>query len=425
METILICGAFLFIYMLIFRIPVAFAVGMSALMYPILMGKIPLEAFPHRYAFATESWPLMAVPFFILLGKVLNEGKSGIALMDFVNRLVGSLWGGLASVSVVLNMFMGGCSGSSVADAAGIGGVLIPEMIRKGYGKAYSAAVNTCASTIGIIIPPSIPMIIYAWMTEVSIRKLFLAGIIPGILISCSQMFTAALLGYKRGYYRSGRASAKETLEKFKKSIPSLFTLIIVLGGILFGFYNTTEAAIIGAVYVILIELFIYKGLKISQLFPIFIDSAKITGVVMFVISTSFSLSYISAVNRIPQMIESRFFPLIPNATIALLAITILLLIVGCFLDLVPALLIFTPIIVPLCIKFGVDLIQLGIIITIILAIGLITPPVGQCLYVSTLIAGEKLETIAKDCIYFIISILAVLFLIMIFPPVTLWLSKY
>ena len=317
---------------------------MSAIIYCLTTGDVPLNAITHRLTLASESWPIMAVPFFILMGHAMNQGKSGRALMDLASSLVGSVWGGLSSVSIVTNMFFGGCSGSAVADASSIGSVLIPEMVRKGYGSGYSAALNAGASTIGIIIPPSIPLILFGWLTEVSIRELFWGGLIPGIAVGLVQIIVAALIGYKRKYPKTPRPDLRTMLKQFGRSLPAFFTLILVMGGILAGIYTTTEAAIIGAVYVILLEFFIYKGLNLRQLWKIIIDAAKLTGVVVFLISTSFMLTYVIVINQIPDVVAQYLFPIIPNATIFLLTISAILLLTGCFLDLAPSLIIFSPI---------------------------------------------------------------------------------
>ncbi len=425
MDVVLICGVSFFLFFMVLRIPVAFSVGMSAVLYTLYSGRIPLEALTHRLALATESWPIMAVPFFVLMGIALNNGRSGKYLMDFANSLVGWVWGGLSSVMIVTNMFFGGCSGSAVADASSIGGVLIPDMIRRGYGKGYSAALNAASSTIGIIIPPSIPMILYSWVTEASIRQLFLGGVIPGILVGLAQMAAAAYLGYKRKHYRAPKPKRDVIWAQFQKSLPALFIPILVLGGILVGIYTTTEAALIGAIYVIAIESLIYRAYGAKEIFSMMVESAKVTGVVIFLIATSFMLTYVIIISRIPAILQATLTQFIPNATLALVTITVILLITGCFLDLAPSLLIFTPIFYPFAVKLGVHPIHLGVVITMVLGIGLFTPPVGQTLYISALIADTPIEEVSRDIMWFLWAIVLVVLLVIFFPPMALWMASF
>jgi tripartite ATP-independent transporter DctM subunit len=421
MDAVIICGvSFIFLAMFL-RVPVAFAVGMCALFYGFVSGNIPMQAMVHRMSLATESWPIMAVPFFVLMGNALNQGRSGKTLMDLADSLVGSIWGGLASVSIVVSMFFGGCSGSAVADASSVGTVLIPEMTRRGYGKGYSAAVNAASSTIGIIIPPSIPMILYAWITEVSIRDLFLAGLIPGILVGVFQIVVAAWIGYKRQYFIAERPSRQVIVGQFIHSIPALITPILVMGGILAGVYTTTEAAIFGALYVIVIEFFFYRALTLAKLYRIIVDSAKMTGVVLFLIATSFMLTYVIMISRVPVFLSNELQAILPNGTVTLLVIAGVLLLTGCFLDLAPSLLIFTPILHPLALKFGVHPVQLGVVIVMVLAIGLFTPPVGQTLYISALIAKTPIEDVSREIVWYLVTILLVVLLVIFFPHMTMW----
>ena len=423
MDAVIICGLGFIVFALFLRIPVAFSVGMCALLYGFITGTIPIMAMVHRMALATESWPIMAVPFFVLMGNTLNQGKSGRCLMDLANSLVGSFWGGLASVSIVISMFFGGCSGSAVADASSVGSVLIPEMVKRGYGRGYSAAVNAASSTIGIIIPPSIPMILYGWITEVSIRDLFLASLIPGILVGIFQISVAAYLGYRRKYYMVKRPDPKIIWKNLKKSALALFTPVLVMGGILFGVYTTTEAAIFGALYVILIELFFYKGLTFKRLFIIIVQSAKVTGVVLFLIATSFMLTYVILLSGLPGILTASLESMLPNATVTLLAIAGVLLVTGTFLDLAPSLLIFTPIFYPLALKFGVNPVQLGVVIVMVLAVGLFTPPVGQTLYISALLAETPIEDVGRNIFWFLTAIVSVVALTIFFPHATMFLA--
>jgi TRAP-type transport system large permease protein len=425
MDAVLICGLGFFAFAFLLRIPISFSVGMAAVLYSFFSDMVPMEALTHRMALAAESWPILAVPFFILMGNAMNQGKSGRYLMDLATSMVGWFWGGLASVSIVINMFFGGCSGSAVADASSVGSVLVPEMIRKGYGKGYSGAVNACSSTIGIIIPPSIPMILYAWITEVSIRQLFLGGVIPGILVGLAQIAVAAYLGYRRKYFRAEKPNWPLVKRQVKQSFLASLTPVLVMGGILAGIYTTTEAAMIGAFYVIAIELIYYKGLTFQQLYQIVVDSAKVTGVVIFLIATSFTLTYVIVLSQIPAALQEILMPVIPNGIVALLVICAILLVTGCFLDLAPSLLIFTPIFYPLATKFGVHPIQLGVILTMVLGIGLFTPPVGQTLYISALLAKTPIEDVSRDIAGFLFAILLVILLAIFFPAVTLWLARF
>jgi tripartite ATP-independent transporter DctM subunit len=421
MDAILICFISFIVLCMIPGIPVAFSVGMCAVVYSLFTGYVPLNALTHRLTLATESWPIMAVPFFVLMGHVMNQGKSGRALMDLASSLVGSVWGGLSSVSIVTNMFFGGCSGSAVADASSIGSVLIPEMIRKGYGRGYSAALNAGASTIGIIIPPSIPLILFGWLTEVSIRDLFWGGLFPGIAVGLMMVVIAALIGYRRNYPKTPRPNLMTIIKQFAKGFPAFLTLILVMGGILAGVYTTTEAAIIGAVYVTFLELFFYRGLNLRQLWKIVIEAAKLTGVVIFLISTSFMLTYVIVINQLPELVAEYLFPIIPNGTIFLLATTAILLFTGCFLDLAPSLIIFTPILYSVGLKFGVNAVQLGVVVTMALGVGLFTPPVGQTLYISALIAKTPMEDVSRDVFWFVVAIVLVILAVIFFPALATW----
>jgi tripartite ATP-independent transporter DctM subunit len=425
MDVILICGFSFLVFAFLLGIPISFSLGMSAIVYTLFSGKVPIEALTHRMTLATDSWPLMAVPFFMLMGCALNEGKSGRYLMDFANLLVGWIWGGLSAVMVVINMFLGGCSGSSVADASSVGSVMIPEMIRRGFGKGYTASLNAAASTIGIIIPPSIPMILYAWVTETSIRKLFLSGVIPGILTGFSLMTISGYLSRKRGYPKAPKPQLGMIWPQFKKSFPALLIPIIVLGGILAGIYTTTEAAMIGALYVIVIETFLYKAFSPKKIWAMMVEASKVTGVVILMIATSFMLTYVIVISRLPAMIQETFGRVVPNGTIALLIITGFYLVTGCFLDLAPSLLIFTPIFFPFAVKFGVDPILLGLITTMVLGIGLFTPPVGSTLYISALIAKVTLEEASRDVVTFVAAITLIVVLVVLFPPIALWMTAF
>ena len=424
MDAVYICGSAFLVFAFFLRIPISFSVGMAALLYGFVTDRIPIEALVHRMVMATESWPLMAIPFFVLMGIALNRGKSGTYLMDLANSLVGWFYGGLSAVMVLVNMFFGGCSGSAVADASSIGGVMIPEMVSRGYGKGYAAALNAASSTIGIIIPPSIPLILYAWVTEASIRKLFLAGLIPGILVGVAQIIVAAFLGYKYKHYRAPRPSFAVVRPQLLKALPALFIPVIVMGGILAGVYTTTEAALTGAVYVVVVEMTFYKSFGFKDLFNMFVESAKVSGVVLLLIAMSLILTYVIVVSGVPVALQATLAQYITNGTLAMLTITAMLLVIGCFLDLAPSLLIFTPIFYPFATNLGVDPIQLGVVICMVLGVGLFTPPVGQTLYISALIADAPIEMVSRDILWFLVAIVLVVLLVIFYLPTTLWMAS-
>jgi tripartite ATP-independent transporter DctM subunit len=423
MDAVVICTLVFFVCGFLIRVPISFSVGIAAVSYCFITDRIPVEALTHRMVMATESWPIMAVPFFVLMGIALNKGKSGNYLMDLASSLVGWFYGGLSSVMVVVNMFFGGCSGSAVADASSIGGVMIPEMVRRGYGKGYAAALNAASSTIGIIIPPSIPMILYAWVTEVSIRKLFLGGVIPGILVGVTMMLAAGFIGYKRKHYRAPKPTLKVVWPQLIQAIPALFIPVIVMGGILVGVYTTTEAALIGALYVIAVEMLYYKAFSLKDLFAMFVESAKVSGVVILLIATSLMLTYVIVLSKVPQALQDTLVNYVPNGHVALIVITAILLFTGCFLDLTPSLLIFTPVFFPFATKLGVDPVQLGVIMTMVLGIGLFTPPVGQTLYISALVAQAPIEVVSRDILWFLTAIVFVVLLCIFYLPTTLWMA--
>ena len=421
MNTVLFLGVGFLFLCGVLGMPIAIGIGTISVLFTVVTASVPDASVVHRLALATESWPLMAVPFFMLMGEALSRGKGGQYMMDLAHELVGWFWGGLSAVMVVVNMFLGGCSGSAVADAASVGGVLIPEMKRRHYGAGYAAALNATASTIGIIIPPSIPMILFAWVTEASIRKLFLAGIVPGVLIGVAMMGIGAFLGKKYNHYRAPKPQKAVVMGLTVKSLPALMIPLIVIGGILTGVFTTTEAAIIGALYVLIIEVCWYRSYGLRAIWEMSVEAAKMTGGVILLIATSFMLTYLIVISQVPTMLQGIMTAHIPGPTSLLLVITAILLVSGCFLDLSPALLIFTPIFAPVAVAMGVDLIHLGVVMTMVLGIGLVTPPVGQTLFISALIAETSIEDVSRYILPFIGSILLIVLFVIFCPWSIMW----
>ena len=409
---------------LVIGIPVSFAISLSSVSYILITGAFPLSTSVQRMAVAVESWPLLAVPLFILVGNLVTWGTMGTRLLGLCDKLVGHIRGGLAHVSIVVSMFFAGVSGSSVADAASIGAILIPEMDKKGYDTPFSVAINATSSTIGIIIPPSIPLIVFAWMTNNSVRALFLGGVVPGILIGLTLMLVTYIIAKKRGYPKRKRSTLKEVWAEFKSNFLVILIPVVILGSILGGIMTTTESAVSGIVYVIFLQLFVYKEMKIKDIFHVFCESARSTGVIVFVISGSMLMSFILTYEGIPQMIARGILTITDNRIVIVLMMNIVFLFMGTILDVVPNITIFTPIFYPVAMQLGLSPIQFGVMMTVNLALGLFTPPVGQTLYVSCIIGKIPILRGAYACIPFLLGMLAVLFAIVLMPALTTFLPN-
>lgn len=371
-----------------------------------------------------QSFPLLAIPFFILAGELMNTGGVSRRLINFANSLVGHVWGGLAQVTVLVSMFFAGMSGSAIADASGVGVVLIPAMKKKGYSSKFSAAVVASAGTIGILIPPSIPMVVYGWMVGESVGKLFLAGAVPGVLVGISLMLLCMWLSRKYGYAKEKRASFNEIINYGKKALLALFTPLIVVGGVIFGFVTATECAIVAVVWAFIISMFVYKDLKWKMLPEILVRTTVSTAKVMIIIAASSTFAWLLTFVNAPQQVSAFIFSITNNKYLLLLLINILLLVTGMFMDLTPALLIFTPILYPVVCKIGVDPIHFGVIMVVNLAIGLYTPPVGTTLFVAGSLAKSPIEEVAKELIPFYMVSLIVLLLVTYIPAISLWLPS-
>jgi C4-dicarboxylate transporter DctM subunit len=338
---------------------------------------------------------------------------------------VGHYSGGLAFVAIVASMFFGAISGSAAACVAAIGSIVIPEMVSRGYGKPYTAAVQATAGTMGVIIPPSIPMIIYCVMTGVSVGALFMAGFIPGILVGLALVFVAWIIARRRGYKGEKRFTWAERKQAFKDAFWALLMPFIILGGIYGGVFTPTEAAVVAVVYGLFIGFFIYKELKISRMKTVFVNAAVGTSVVMFIIGACSAFSWIITSQRIPQMIAEGILTISSNPIIVLLMINVLLLFIGLFMETVACIIILVPVLLPILNSLGIDLLHFGIVMIVNLAIGLVTPPVGMCLFVSCGISKVSLEDISRAAFPFIGMMLLVLLLLTYVPIITIWLPRF
>lgn len=409
--------------LMIIGVPIAFAMGAASLLY-ILVEGISLEIVTQRFFTSTQSFAFLAIPFFILMGCIMEHGGVAKRIINLANSLVRSLPGGLASVSVVTNMGMAGVSGSAAADAAAVGGVLMPEMKKKGYPASFSVALNASASVVGVIIPPSSVIIIIAWLSNLSVGEMFLAGAIPGILLSLAYLALTIVISIKRNYPREEKASWREIGKNLVNASLTIILPIFLVLSIVLGIATATEAAALAAVYAFVISFFIYRSLHLRQIFRALRDTVYTTTVVMFIVCSSMIFSWILINEGVPKLISDILLGFgLPNWALLLVIIFIMTL-GGMFLDTVPNLFIFVPILYPITAEMGIDPMHFSIIMLCTLSIGLFTPPVGTSLFVSCRIANIRMEDTIKDLIpYFLVGTVMVIVVAFI-PQLTLWLPN-
>ena len=406
--------------------PIAWSIAISSFL-TLLISLPSLSAFTtiaQRMATGLDSFALLAIPFFILSGQLMTNGGIAKRLILFAKTIVGNLPGGLALINIISAMLMGSIAGSAMASASAIGSILGPEMEKQGYDKGYGVAVNITSSTMGLIIPPSNVIIIYSLASGgVSIAALFLAGYIPGILTGIFLMIIASIWAKKNGYPVSKKSNFREIISSFFEALPSLLLLYVVIGGIVAGIFTATEASAIAVIYTLILGI-IYNEIKISDLSKILLDSSKTSAVVLLLISASMSMSWVMSYENFPQELSYFLLNISENKIIILLIINLILLFVGMFMDITPAVLIFTPIFLPIIKSIGIDPIQFGIMMVVNLCIGLCTPPVGSVLFVGVGIANISIEKIIKPLLPLFIAMIISLGLITYFPEITLWLPK-
>ena len=419
MEMLIIFLVALFGFLLM-GVPVAFCLGLAAL---VMMG---IQNFGHemlvqKMVGGIDSFPLLAVPFFMLAGEIMNTGGIAKRIINLSKALVGHITGGLGLVNIVASMFFGGISGSSVADTAAIGGLLIPSMKEEGYDADFSAAVTASSATMGIVIPPSIPMILFGLISGVSVVRMFLGGIIPGILIGFSLLMLTFIISKKRKYPKGDGFSMMAVFRALKESIWAVFLPVIIIGGIISGYFTPTEAAVVAVVYALVVSLLIYREMTLKDLPKILIDTGKTTGIVMIVAGAAMVVAWLLTIVRIPQTIATTILGISESPLVVLIIINLFLLLVGSVMDLTPALLILGPVLLPVATAVGIDPVFFGVMMVINLGIGLVTPPVGTILYIACGIAKVSLEQITKAMLPFLATQVAVLLLIILFPQLVLW----
>lgn len=417
-----------FVVLLALSVPIAISIGIatSLTMFFTISTGPAITTVAQRMATGIDSFALLAIPFFILSGLLMGQGGIARRLIDFAKVLVGMFPGGLAYVNILACMFFGAISGSAVAATSAIGSFMIPIMNKEGYDRDFNAAVTVTASTTGLLIPPSNVLIVYSLASGgVSIAALFIAGYLPGILVGLSLMLVCAVIALIKKYPVGARESFLGSIKKLLDAIPSLLLIVIVIGGIIAGIFTATEASAVAVLYSLLLSVGIYREVKVADLPGILLKTVETTAIVMLLIGTSSAMSWVLSYENIPQNISSTLIALTDSKVIILLIINMILLIVGTFMDMTPAILIFTPIFLPVAVNLGIDPIHFGIMIVLNLCIGLCTPPVGSVLFVGCGIAGTTITRMIKPLLPLFIAMVVGLLLVTYIPEISMFLPEY
>ncbi|AHG19561.1 membrane protein [Chania multitudinisentens RB-25] len=411
--------------MLAIGVPVAYAVGISAIAGAFWID-LPLEAVMIQITNGVNKFSLLAIPFFILAGAIMAEGGIARRLVNFAYIFVGFIRGGLSLVNIVASTFFGAISGSSVADTASIGSVMIPEMDKKGYPRDFAAAVTASGSVQAILTPPSHNSVIYSLATggTVSIAALFIAGILPGLLLSFTLMVMCVCFAHKRGYPKGERVPFRQALKIFVDTLWGLMTVVIIMGGILSGIFTATESAAIACLWSFFVTMFIYRDYKWSELPKLMFRTVKTVTIVMILIGFAASFGAIMTYMQLPTRITEFFTSISDNKYVILMWINIMLLLIGTLMDMAPLILILTPVLLPVAINLGIDPVHFGMIMLVNLGIGLITPPVGSVLFVASAVSKQKIEQVVKAMVPFYLALFCVLMLVTYIPAISLFLPK-
>lgn len=406
-------------------VPIAVSMGLTAVIFFILLGEIDaLSMIPARMYSSTTGFPLLAIPFFILTGQLMNTGGITYRLFRFAQCLVGHIKGGLGHVNVVNSMIFAGMSGAAVADAAGIGMVEMEAMTKAGFDRRFSAAVTSASSTIGPIVPPSIPFVIFGSLTGTSVGRLFLGGFIPGFIMGLAMMVTVYIISHRRGYPRERRATFRELIASTLNSLSAMFTPIIIIGGILMGIFTPTEASVAAAIYALFLTTFVYKEIRIKDLPRIFWETLEHTIRVMFIISAAGIFGWLLIHQRVPEAVINSLMALSQNPWVILLIINIILIVLGCFMEGISVMLLTIPVFMPLITKIGIDPVHFGVLMTLNLMVGLLTPPVGMVLYAVSSVGRVPLWELASELKWYIVALMVCLGLITYIPGLVTWLPN-
>ncbi|KIL43152.1 TRAP transporter large permease [Jeotgalibacillus campisalis] len=409
-----------FFVLLILGVPVGIALGVSSIIVILWEGMVPLVLFPQKMFVSMNSFTLLAIPFFMLTGVIMDKSGLTQRLVNFADSIIGWTKGGMSYVSVTSGMMMGGISGSAPADTAALSSVMTPSMVKLGYPARFAAALQAASGSIGIIIPPSIPMVVLGGIAGISVGKLFLGGIIPGILIGVLFMVASRIICSRNNYgeTKSNSFSGSYFIDSLKKAILPLFAPIIIVGGILTGVFTPTESSVIAVVYTLVLGIFIYKSIKLRDLPSIFMEAIISSGNVMLIIAASSLFSWILVSHNFPQTLSSLITSVSDSPFFIILVINLIFIVGGMFIEGLALLIMFVPILLPIALAAGMDPVVFGVMIVINIAIGTLTPPVGVCLFVACSAAGVKLDHAMKSAIPFVLVLCFALILIVVFPSI-------
>lgn len=410
---------------LVFGVPIALCVGLASLFTLLINGGVPLTVLVQRMYAATDSFPMMAIPYFIVAGAIMEKGGLSRRLIDFAASLIGPVRGGLGQITVVTSMFFAAISGSGPATTAAIGSIMIPAMEENNYDKKFATALQATAGALGPLIPPSVLFVTFGVATNVSIGALFASGIIPGILVAFSMMIVVYIVSRMHGYVGTDQKySIKAMLQSFKEAFWVLLMPVIILGGIYGGIFTPTEAAVVATVYGLLLAFIVYRELKIADLVDVFVSSALTSAMVMFVIACAQSFSWVMSSEQVPAKMAAAILAVTSNKILLLGLLNIMLLISGCFIELNASIVIFAPMLMPIMTQLGVDPVHFGCFMVSNLCLGLVTPPLGVNLYVACGIMKMKIEEVSKALIPILAACVAAVLLITYIPEISLWLPR-
>ncbi len=424
MTTLMLTIGIVWLGAILIGLPLFASMGLAAFAFVAFGGFAPTIV-PQKMAQAMNSFPLVAAPLFVLMGNLLGAAQLTDRIVRFASSIVGAVRGGYAHASILSSMIFAGMVGSAVADAAGTGAVEVRAMKKAGYRPETAAAISSAAATIGPIIPPSLPMVIYGVTADVSIGKLFLAGVIPGVLMGVSLMVMVAIVATRQGLPRHTFGGLRAIAVAFRESFWALLAPVILLGGMFSGLFTPTEAAAVADVYALFLGFVVYRTLDLKAIPRILVDTAETTGIVMVLVMAAGALGWCLSISRIPQTAAPAIIATLHSPLAFLLVSNVVMLVVGCFMEALAALLILIPILVPAAIAYGIDPVQFGLIMILNLILGTIHPPIGVVLFVMARIAGITFEQISRAILPWLVPLLIVLLAITFFPPLTLWLPKH